>query len=189
LPWLAGFLGLVLDERWAQAPRPGGGTVDARRAIIAEAAWLFRFRGTVRGLRRFLALYAGVDVVLLEHFRMRGRMGALLGDPLAASADAHAHRFTVLIPASLTEEQLDVVRRILEVHRPAHTIFDVCTVGAGMRLGRGLHVGLSSMVGPTGGFSTVRLGSNALGRGAFVGRPTGAATVQASRLGLTTEMR
>jgi hypothetical protein len=62
-------------------------------------------------------------------------------------SDSHAHRFSVLIPASLTEEQLDVVRRILEVHRPAHTIFDVCTVGAGMRVGRGLHVGISSMVG------------------------------------------
>ena len=157
LPWLASFLGLVLDERWARAPRPGGRTADARREIIELAAWLFRFRGTVPGLKRFIELYAGVDIVLLEHFRLRARMAAMLGGTDAAAvssmlgvgfrlgdaldvsggsapsvaSDSHAHRFTVLIPASLTEEELDVVRQILIVHRPAHTIFDVCTVGAG----------------------------------------------------------
>ncbi|MDP3083271.1 MAG: phage tail protein, partial [Rubrivivax sp.] len=38
LPWLANWIGLVLDERWSDA---------ARRQFIAEAAWLFRLRGTV----------------------------------------------------------------------------------------------------------------------------------------------
>ena len=149
----------------------------------------FRFRGTVRGLRRFISLYVGVDVIVLERFRMRGRMAALLGDPLGTTADAHAHRFTVLIPTSLTEEQLDVVRRILEVHRPAHTLFDVCTVGAGMRTGRGLHVGVSSIVGATGGFSTLQLGADPIGRGAILGRPSGATAPSASRLGITTGLR
>jgi phage tail-like protein len=189
LPWLASFLGLVLDERWAQAPRPGGRTVDARREIIELAAWLFRFRGTVPGLRRFIELYVGVDVVLIEHFRLRGRMMALISDAFNSGSDAHAHRFTVLIPASLTEEQLDVVHRILQVHRPAHTIFDVCTVGAGMRAGRGLHVGISSIIGPTGGFAMLQLGGSALGRGAIVGRPSGGTTPGASRVGSTARVR
>jgi len=189
LPWLASFLGLVLDERWAEAPRPGGRTVDARREIIELAAWLFRFRGTVRGLRRFIELYVGVDVVLLEQFRLRGRLTALLGGSLQSTSDAHAHRFTVLIPAALTQEQLDVVRRILEVHRPAHTIFDVCTVGAGMRAGRGLHVGISSIVGPTGGFSTLQIGASALGRGSILGRASGGTTLGAGRLGETSRAR
>jgi phage tail-like protein len=189
LPWLASFLGLALDERWARAPRPRGRTVDARRDIIELAAWLFRFRGTVPGLRKFIELYVGVSIVLLEHFRFRGRMTALLGGDFQISRDEHAHRFTVLIPAALTEEQLDVVHRILEVHRPAHTIFDVCTVGAGMRAGRGLHVGVSSIVGPTGGFAMLQLGGSALGRGAIIGRPTGGTTPGVSRLGATSRVR
>jgi phage tail-like protein len=238
LPWLASFVGLVLDERWARAPRPGGGTVDARRAVVAEAAWLLRFRGTVRGLKRFIELYAGVDVVILERFRLRGLGGGVLGtasavlgggfrvggavgtqrsdpsrvrsvprasasgdrvevggpppsteDPVADAYATHAHRFTVLIPASLTEEQLAVVRDILDVHRPAHTLVDVCTVGAGMRAGRGLHVALSSIVGPTGGFGTIQLGAGALGRNAVVGRPSGGTTVEASRLGADARVR
>ena len=81
------------------------------------------------------------------------------------------------------------VRRILEVHRPAHTLFDVCTVGAGMRTGRGLHVGVSSIVGATGGFSTLQLGADPIGRGAILGRPSGATAPSASRLGITTGLR
>jgi phage tail-like protein len=217
LPWLASFLGLTLDERWAHAPRPGGRTADARREIIELAAWLFRFRGTVRGIKTFIELYVGVDIVVLEHFRLRARMSAMLGGTGASSSssmlgvgfrvgdamsdtsgastttsaaqDSHAHRFTVLIPTTLNAEDLDVVRQILLVHRPAHTIFDVCTVGAGMRVGRGLHVGISSMVGATGGFSQLELGETPLGRGSIVGRPTGATTVESSRLGSTTRLR
>ncbi len=88
LPWLASFLGLVLDERWANAPRPGGRSADARREIIELAAWLFRFRGTVPGLKRFIELYAGVEIVLLEHFRLRARLSAMLGGTGAASASS-----------------------------------------------------------------------------------------------------
>jgi len=217
LPWIGSFLGLTLDERWAHAPRPGGRTVDARRDIIELAAWLFRCRGTVRGLKKFIELYVGVEIVLLEHFRFRARMSAMLGgtgasaassmlgvgfrvgDAMgdassaasgsAAAADSHAHRFTVLIPATLNAEALDVVRQILLVHRPAHTIFDVCTVGAGMRVGRGLHVGISSMVGATGGISQLQLGDTPLGRGSILGRPTSGTAVEASRLGTTTRIR
>jgi hypothetical protein len=122
------------------------------------------------------------------------RLGDALTPPDSTSStqavsDSHAHRFTVLIPASLTEEQLDVVRRILEVHRPAHTIFDVCTVGAGMRVGRGLHVGISSMVGATGGFTTFQLGNGALGRGGILGRPMGGTTVDVTRVDATARVR
>jgi phage tail-like protein len=183
LPWLASFVGLILDERWSRAPRPGGRTSDARREIIELAAWLFKNRGTVAGLRRFIELYVGAEVVLLEHFRLRGGMQQMLGAATVTGSDARAHRFTVLIPASLTEEELDVVRQILSVHRPAHTIFDVCTVGAGMRAGRGLHVGISSIVGPTGGFGMLRLGTSALGRGAIIGHPVDSIKPGTSRVG------
>jgi len=214
LPWLASFLGLVLDERWARAPVPRGhAPIDARRSLIREAAWLFRFRGTVRGLKRFVELYAQVPVVLVEHFRLRGLGGAVLGDtgaafsssvlgagfrvggtvggegaaPLAQSLEdafrTHAHRFSLIVPAALDAEQIDVVRHILEVHRPAHTIFDVCTVGAGMRLGLGMHLELSTVVGRTGAFTTLQVDDSVLGRGAVVGRPQLGTVLGASRLG------
>jgi phage tail-like protein len=213
LPWLASFLGLVLDERWATAPRPGGRTEDARRAIIAQAARLFRYRGTVPGLKRFVELYVGVDVILIEHYQLRGIGAAMLGAGSAAFSNSllgfgfrvggalgtpgespltgtvedafrtHAHRFSVIIPAALDEDQLAVVHRIIELHRPAHTIFTACTVAAGMRVGRGLHLHISSVIGATGQFSSLQLGNSALGRGAVVGRPVGGVSLGTSRIG------
>jgi phage tail-like protein len=217
LPWLASFVGLLLDERWASAPAPRGQpAADARRKIIEAAVWLFRYRGTLPGLKRFIELYTGFPVVIIEHFRLRGLGAAVLGDTGSASsssvvgygfrvggavaadtptpisgtvADAfrtHAHRFTVIIPAALTTEQLDVVNNIISVHRPAHTIFDVCSVGAGMRVGRALLLEISSVIGPTGGFSPIQLGGSALGRGTIIGRPGPGTHVASSTLGENT---
>lgn len=204
LPWLASFLGMTLDERWPAA---------ARRTLVAEAAWLFRFRGTVAGLQRFLEIYLGDGVVILEQFRLRGMGGALLkegtggrstailgggfrvggrvGEPGETSLDPtesdpyapHAHRFSVLLRGALTAEQLAVVNDVLELHRPAHTVVEICTLGAGMRVGRGLHLGISSTIGRTGGWSTLQLGASALGRGAIVGRPDAAVIPGSARLG------
>ncbi len=204
LPWLASFLGLVLDERWPTA---------TRRTMIEEATWLFRFRGTVPGLTRFLEIYTGVRVIIIEKFRVRGLGGAILGDPsgLTSSSvlgagfrvggavgetetttitgnandafETHAHRFSVIIPAVLDAEQFAVVGHILDMHRPAHTLVEVCTVGAGMRVGRGLHVELTSVIGRTGGFTPLQLGNTLLGREAIIGRPEPGTRLGSSLLG------
>ena len=214
LPWLGSFLGMVFDERMARAPRPGGQVEDVRRTLIAEAMWLFRFRGTIAGLRRFVEIYLGTQTILIEKFRMRGvgnvilgdpggltsssiigagfRVGGALGDedvqPLdgAAIEDAfatHAHRFALIIPASLTAEQLEVVHWILELHRPAHTLVEVCTVGAGMRVGRGLHVELTSIIGRSGEFTQLQLGNTRLGRGSVVGKSEAGTSIGGTRIG------
>jgi phage tail-like protein len=203
LPWLASFVGLAIDERWP---------ASVRRALLAEVIPLFRTRGTLRGLARFLEIYLGVPVLIIEHWRLRGTGGALLGDTSSAFANSvvgvglrlgatlgsgqaapltgtttsaiatHAHRFSVIVPAVLTAEQTSVVEHILEVHRPAHTVVDLCSVGAGMRVGRGLHVALSSAIGRGSGFKTLRLGSAVLGRG-LLGRPTLGMTLGGAPLG------
>lgn len=214
LPWLGSFLGMVFDERMARAPRPGGQVEDVRRTLIAEATWLFRFRGTIAGLRRFVEIYLATQTILIEKFRMRGVGNAILGDPggLTSSSvvgagfrvggalgdedvqplaganieDAfatHAHRFALIIPASLTAEQLEVVHWILEMHRPAHTLVEVCTVGAGMRVGRGLHVELTSIIGRSGEFTQLQLGAARLGRGSVVGKSETGTSIGGGRIG------
>jgi phage tail-like protein len=213
LPWLASFVGLLLDERMARAPRPGGKIEDVRRPLIAEAIWLFRFRGTVSGLRRFVEIYLGIETILIEKFRLRGLGGALLPDSTGVitnsilgagfrvggavgedetfllggtiddAFETHAHRFSLIIPSSLSSEQRDVVNLILELHRPAHTLVDVCTVAAGMRVGRGLHVQLTSIIGRSGEFSQLQLGGATLGRGSILGRPDPGTVIGGSRIG------
>jgi phage tail-like protein len=217
LDWLAGFVGLVLDDAWADAPAPGGRpAADVRRQYIEEAVWLFRSRGTLPGLKRFIEIYTGVPVVVVEHYRLRGVGVAVLGDNATAQASSvvgcgfrvggavaaqtavpvagptsdgwrtHAHRFTVIIPAAFSAAQLDVVRRIIDVHRPAHTLYDLCTVDAGMRVGKGLLAGLTSVIGRSGGWHSLQLGAGTLGRGTLVGRGSAGARVGTAEIGRTT---
>lgn len=206
LPWLAGFLGLVLDELWPEA---------VRRQLIAEATWLFRFRGTVPGLLRFLEIVLGRRPVLIEGFRVRGLGGAFAGGagPLASRAvlgagfrvggavgrpgeaavagtgdledafETHAHRFSLVLPVELDPERLAMVGHLLETHRPAHTLFELCTVETGVRVGLRLHLGLTSLVGRTGGFGTLQVGGSLLGRNRVVGRPGPGTVPGASRAG------
>jgi phage tail-like protein len=198
LPWLASFLGMTLDERWS---------IESRRTVIAEAIDLWKRRGTIQGLTRFVEIVAGVRPIIIEKYRMRG--GGMVGNPdapgsssilgagfrvggaVGVSEDAapaddafetHAHRFTMLLPGVLDEADLAMLDDLLELHRPAHTLFDMCSIGAGMRVGRGLHVGISSAIGRTGGFTQLQIGNSALGRGAIVGRPQTGIRPGASRL-------
>jgi phage tail-like protein len=204
LSWLASFVGLVLDERWP---------VAARRQLLAEAATLFRLRGTVGALSRYLQLYLGVVPVIVEHYRLRGlggpvlsastdpgqltrsvlgfgfRVGGAVGDA-EVDADAaddsfrtHAHRFSVLIPRLLDPVEEQVVRLILDRERPGHTAYELCTVDAGMRVGRSMHLGLTSVIGRTGGFTPAVLGQAALGGQSVLGVAVPGGVVEAAHVG------
>jgi phage tail-like protein len=208
LPWLASFMGLLLDERWPNAKR---------RLLLSEIANLWRAKGTVCGLTRFLEIYLGVRPVIVEAFRLRGRGGAVLGsdcppnttsvlgagfqvggDARAASQgpltpdvvrdafETRAHRFTVVVPGLLSAEQESVARFILETQRPVHTLYELCTLSNGIRVGKALHVGVSSLVGKSGGFDELQLGAAALGRSAVLGFATpGRQRLGIDRLGVS----
>jgi phage tail-like protein len=203
LPWLGSLVGMALDDRWSE---------KARRTLVAEAACLFRKRGTKAGLERLLSIYLGEGrpARIVELFQVRGQgQGAVGADSAVVggglrvggaaavpseSADVFArtaHRFSVVVPAVLDDGQERAVRDLLEVHKPAHTAYELCTVGAGMRVGRGLYVELTSMVGPGSGFEQVRVGDSALGRDAVLGRVSssaGGVRPGVGRVGQTTRL-
>jgi phage tail-like protein len=205
LPWLASLVGLTIDERWPEA---------ARRTMLAEAVELFQRRGTLGALRRMLEIYLGVAPILVERFRFRGltgtrtdrdtpavlgggfRVGGALGPPEPTAQRepggdafaAHAHRFSVVVRRHLDADQLATVEHLLDLHRPAHTLIDICTAEAGMRVGVGLHLELTSIVGRSGDFRQLQIGGTALGRDAVLGRPERGIKVAASRLGADTRV-
>lgn len=207
LPWLAGFVGLVLDERLDEA---------AKRTLVSEAISLWRFRGTPAMLRRLLQIAVGVEPIIIERFRLRGLGGAWVGerdDGRATSivgvglrvggavgeastleeapadvADGYAHRFTVVVPAPLDAEQRRLLEDLLETHRPAHTLFELCTVEQGMRVGRGLHVGMTSLIGRTSGFTELTVGQSAVGRGGVLGVAGVSTRVGGDRVGKDTRL-
>jgi phage tail-like protein len=100
LPWLGGWLGLVMDERWPE---------ERRRELISKAAQLYSWRGTPRGLRAMLTLYTGVEPEIDE--------------PEVTEVDRDhnlAYTFTVrlTIPKDAEFDE-DMVRRIIEQEKPA----------------------------------------------------------------------
>ena len=89
--------------------------------------------------------------------------------------------FSILVLAACSLLLIGVaVDHVLEVHRPAHTLVEVCGLDRGLRVGTGLHVGISSMIGHSGGFFPLQLGDSTLGRDAIVGRPDRGAEVGVS---------
>ena len=190
LPWLAGFIGLALDACWAE---------DVKRQMLLQAAPLFRTRGTLTSLRRMIEILTQAEVVIIENFRLRGggvvgnpqanasqavlgmgyRVGGRIGEaldlPLADAPeldfDDFAHRFSVTVVAALSDAQLNCVRRLIELHKPAHTAFTLCTACAGLRAGVGAHVGISTVIGKSAGFDPAVLGDSALGKGYLLGQP------------------
>jgi phage tail-like protein len=188
LAWLAGFAGLVLDRRWPE---------DARRELVAQAYPLFRRRGTKAALITMLGIYLGRPPVIVERWQLRGLGGTVLGTrhdgpqapavgaatgalgsftvggvkPGQTSYSLSAHRFTVLVPGELSTEQLAVLRGILDDHRPAHTLYDICELGSGMRVGQRLHLRLSSFVGPSAQFGPAVAGNTLVGGDGVIGVP------------------
>ncbi|HYN56443.1 MAG TPA: phage tail protein [Motilibacterales bacterium] len=101
----------------------------------------------------------------------RSRRGVSLGVPVSTGYDAAAHRFTVLVPGALTPEQRAVLTDLLDAHRPAHTLFELCELGEGMRIGRTVRLDLTAYVGPSATPDTVVVGRNGLGVDTTIAAP------------------
>lgn len=136
LPWLACWFGLALDPLWDE---------QRRRFLIQHVDRFYRIRGTVAGLVATLRVYlepvvdegvfrsafsgsGGIRVV--EKFLTRDTGGAAYGapegypdpDPETRVRQA-AHRFDVLVPVGLNDADSQMVERIVETAKPAHSAF------------------------------------------------------------------
>lgn len=159
--WLAALVDLAFDPSWPLA---------RRRALLAEAMDLYRTRGTVAGLERYVELYTGKRPLLLEGFLERpqspaylGRSGSLVGASLALVSpgsatlapervlwDQYAHRFTVVAYLDDRCDEQTVLRaidRIVEVNKPAHTAHRIEAVYANARVGLQARAGIDLVLG------------------------------------------
>ena len=82
LPWLATWMALVLDEEWDEADR---------RRLIGEAVELYRWRGTVTGLQRYLEIYTGL-VPEIREWRWPGGMQIGVASRIGGTIPADAAR-------------------------------------------------------------------------------------------------
>ena len=198
LPWLASWLGLVLEQNWSE---------DAKRRLIKNAHRLFKLRGTPAGLKLHIALITGHEPQILEHFKLRrwlflnrGRLGDQVlfgadvvdrlqldvhdeignfelvdqGDPLLDPLSTYAHRFALYVTLPHADDNdRRVIEEIVELAKPAHTQAEVVFVKPGLCLGRELFLGVNMVIGeyPSG----VTLSEGTLGEGLILSKADGTA--------------
>jgi phage tail-like protein len=148
LSWLAGWLGLSLQNNWP---------VRKRRELVRQAHKLFDLRGTPEGLKLMIELYTGFKPRILELFRLRrwlvvdsatlGNQSAVLGkdimkrlqigenskigsfqlidygNPSLDFFNSYAYQFIVIVPRwpGATDTDQMALQQIIEMAKPAHT--------------------------------------------------------------------
>jgi phage tail-like protein len=118
LPWLASWVALVLDETWP---------IDKRREHIRRAVELYKWRGTVRGIKTFVEVYTGLVPEIVEGCRAGWQVGvrSTVGvDTKVYDYSADVHSFSVVVHSEieLTPEEKQKVRGIVETEKPAHAM-------------------------------------------------------------------
>lgn len=93
LPWLAGWLDLAVNPYW---------TESRIRRLIAEAADLYRWRGTAYGLKRLIEVVTGLTPTITEH-----------------PAQPFVFHVSLVIPPGSDVDAL-LIDDLVRTHKPAH---------------------------------------------------------------------
>jgi phage tail-like protein len=107
LDWLAGWVGLSLDQNWSE---------QQRRALVMEAGELYRWQGTTRGIIEHVRLYTGVVPEVYDSGGVA--WSTTSGAPLPGTA---APQLTVQVTID-ADDDLDLSRldAIVAAVKPAH---------------------------------------------------------------------
>jgi phage tail-like protein len=119
LPWLASWLAMPLLEGWDE---------EKRREIVQRIPELYRLRGTARGLKLALRLFADVKAEIHEGEwpypgMVIGRSSTIGKDTVLSPPVFVSQCFTVELPEEKTEvsrERLRTVQALVESEKPAH---------------------------------------------------------------------
>jgi phage tail-like protein len=112
LDWLAGWVGIEVDESWA---------TERRRAAVATAVEMYRMRGTISGLRANLEVLSGGQVEITDSGGVAwstSPMGPLPGQ----DSPRLAVRVTVPDASERTTKAID---SIVATAKPAHVVHRV----------------------------------------------------------------
>jgi phage tail-like protein len=116
LTWLASWLDFSLDPTWPE-PR--------RRELIKSAAELYRWRGTRRGMIRYISIYTGVEPEIIEYIpAMMLDNGTKMGLGAQLGGGGAWHHFTIVVPLDKNSKMEDSnIRIIIENQKPAHSTY------------------------------------------------------------------
>lgn len=113
LDWLAGWVGIEIDESWAP---------ERRRAAVATAVEMYRMRGTISGLRANLEVLSGGTVEITDSGGVSHSthpMGELPGH------DSPRLAVRVTLAEEPTERITKALDSIVQTAKPAHVVHRV----------------------------------------------------------------
>lgn len=122
LPWLASWIGFVLDEDWPEGKK---------RYLLRRAVDYYRIRGTVKGLKLFLSIFTGVEPEIIEnawpfHGFQIGVHSTMDIDTIIFPQVNVSHCFIVdipLEPEEVSEHTIIKIHDIIRAEKPAHTMY------------------------------------------------------------------
>jgi len=120
LPWLAAWLDVVLDDSWPEG---------RRRMMVKMAAELYKWRGTKKGLTQYLEIYTGDEVEVTEYIAgMKLDKKTKLGKNTQLGSSKGGHHFNVHVRIRKEEKiEIDKIKAIIDIEKPAHTIYTLHT--------------------------------------------------------------
>jgi len=115
LDWLASWVGVLLDENWP---------IERRRAFVAQAAELYRLRGTSAGLAAHVRIFSGGEVEIIESGAVTWSKRS--GGPLPGRP---GYSLTVRVRGTSEAIDPDRLERLVAGAKPAHTVHTVELAG------------------------------------------------------------
>ncbi len=99
LPWLARWFEVIFDDSWSEVQR---------RAFLKDAHLIYARHGTRWALRRVLEIYTGFAPEIVD-----------------VGQNLEPHTFVIHFPFSETTMRTDLLSRIIDEHKPAHSTYSM----------------------------------------------------------------
>jgi len=135
LNWLSLWLGLNREKNWSD---------EKWRELLSKAMYFFKRRGTRKGLSELIALYTQITKeedkpIIIEPFQTQCKENE-------QTWNLGSYTFCVIFKPKVlnSEEELNTVKRIVKLWKPAHTEGKVVVLKEKMVLGDMLYLGINT---------------------------------------------
>jgi len=143
LAWLAGWVALSLRDDWSD---------QHKRSFIANAAQLYRLRGTKAGVLQFLKIYVGdnntrIDLSeLTDRFQIgvHSRVGV---DTFLDGGSPFFFRVKAVLGIQDLQKQMDILNSLIDLQKPAHTHFELTPITVRFQIGMTSRIGVDTLLG------------------------------------------
>lgn len=137
LPWLSQWLAISYDENW---------DFPKIRRLINNAPRLYKMRGTREGIEGMIEIFVGdSQPIIIEGFQMKRCKSDALTEQVMSNHNPYS--FCVFFkPFSITTNEMQTVKRIVETEKPAHTTGHLKRLEPWFYLGAHTYLGINTIL-------------------------------------------